>query len=105
MKQKKRFKPLEWLEDKLRYACGSLSKDARILITIIMVLGLSALSIYFSLYSIYSFGKGKGERIGIKHIEHLRFELEDKKTKLDSINNSNKYDYERHEQSVGEFGE
>lgn len=102
MAQKKRFKLFERLEEKLRYACGSLSKDARILLTIIMVISLSALSIYFSAYSIYSFGKDKGEKISIKHIERLRLELQDKEPEPDSINNSNKYDYERYEQTAGE---
>ena len=65
MAKKKRIKPLEWVGDRLRYACGSLSKDARILITIFMVLTLSGLSIYFTISSIYRMAKGmaKGCRL------------------------------------------
>lgn len=97
MAKKKRFKPLEWVGDRLCYACGSLSKDARILITIFMVLTLSGLSIYFTISSIYRVGKGNGERIQIQHIERLELELRQKQSQLDSIKQINEFNYEYRE--------
>ena len=46
----------DWVDDKLRYACGSLSKDARIIIIITFILGGSILSIYWTVSSIYNMG-------------------------------------------------
>lgn len=97
-KKKKRIKPFEWVSDRLRYACGSLSKDARILITIFMVLTLSGLSIYFTISSIYHIGKGNGERMQIQHIESLELELQQKQSQLDSVKLINEFNYE-----YGEF--
>ena len=84
--------------DRLRYACGSLSKDARILITIFMVLTLSGLSIYFTISSIYHIGKGNGERMQIQHIEKLELELRQKQSLLDSVKQVNDFNHE-----YGEF--
>lgn len=97
MAKKKRINPLEWISDRLRYACGSLSKDARILITIIMVLTLSGLSIYFTISSIYRVGKGNGERMQIRHIERLELELRQKQSLLDSVKQVNDFNYEYRE--------
>lgn len=97
-KKKKRINPFEWMGDRLRYACGSLSKDARILITIFMVLTLSGLSIYFTISSIYHIGKGNGERMQIQHIEKLELELRQKQSLLDSVKQVNEFNYE-----YGEF--
>lgn len=94
MAKKKRINPFEWISDRLRYACGSLSKDARILITIIMVLTLSGLSIYFTISSIYRVGKGNGERMQIRHIERLELELQQKQSLLDSVKQVNDFNYE-----------
>jgi len=96
-KKKKRINPLEWVSDHLRYACGSLSKDARILITIFMVLTLSGLSIYFTISSIYRVGKGNGERMQIQHIERLELELRQKQSQLDSVKQINDFNYEYRE--------
>lgn len=96
-KKKKRINPFEWVSDRLRYACGSLSKDARILITIFMVLTLSGLSIYFTISSIYHIGKGYGERMQIQHIEKLELELRQKQSLLDSVKQVNDFNYEYRE--------
>lgn len=96
-KKKKRINPFEWLGDRLRYACGSLSKDARILVTLFMVLTLSGLSIYFTISSIYRVGKGNGERMQIGHIERLELELQQKQSQLDSVKQTNEYHYEYRE--------
>lgn len=97
VKKKKRINPLEWVSDRLHYACGSLSKDARIVITIFMVLTLSGLSIYFSISSIYRIGKGNGERMQIQHIESLELELRQKQSQLDSVKQINEFNYEYRE--------
>jgi len=97
MAKKKRIKPLEWVSDRLRYACGSLSKDARILITIFMVLTLSGLSIYFTISSIYRIGKGNGEKMQIQHIERLELELRQIQSQADSVKQINDFNHEYRE--------
>lgn len=99
MAKKKRINPLEWVSDRLRYACGSLSKDARIGITIFMVLTLSGLSIYFTISSIYRIGKGNGEKMQIRHIERLELELRQKESQLDSVKQINDFNYEYERES------
>ena len=99
MAKKKRIKPLEWVSDRLRYACGSLSKDARILITIFMVLTLSGLSIYFTISSIYRIGKGNGEKMQIEHIERLELELRQIQSQADSVKQINDFNYEYERES------
>ena len=99
MAKKKRINPLEWVSDRLRYACGSLSKDARIGITIFMVLTLSGLSIYFTISSIYRIGKGNGEKMQLRHIERLELELRQKESQLDSVKQINDFNYEYERES------
>ena len=66
----------EWVEDHLRRACGALSPDKRIIVILTLLLFFSVLSLYFTVSSIYRFGKGAGERMQIRHIAvsytHLR---------------------------------
>jgi hypothetical protein len=97
MAKKKRINPFEWVGDRLRYACGSLSKDARILITIFIVLTLSGLSIYFTISSIYHIGKGNGQRMQIEHIERLELELRQMQSQADSVKQINEPNYEYRE--------
>ena len=67
---KKRIKAFgEWVEDHLRRACGALSPDKRIIVILTLLLFFSVLSLYFTVSSIYRFGKGAGERMQIRHIE------------------------------------
>ena len=59
---KKRIKAFgEWVEDHLRRACGALSPDKRIIVILTLLLFFSVLSLYFTVSSIYRFGKGAGE--------------------------------------------
>lgn len=44
--------------------------------------------------SIYRFGKGKGERMQIQHIERLELELRQKQSQLDSVKQINDFNYE-----------
>lgn len=84
-----------WLDDKLRYACGSLSKDARIIIIASFIIGGSILSIYWTVSSIYNIGKKSAEKefMEIRHIERL--ELQHK----DSINHYQSDEYGTGKQS------
>lgn len=68
-----------WLDDKLRYACGSLSKDARIIIIASFIIGGSILSIYWTVSSIYNIGKKSAEKefMEIRHIERLELQRKD----------------------------
>lgn len=68
-----------WLDDKLRYACGSLSKDARIIIIASFIIGGSILSIYWTVSSIYNIGKKSAEKefMEIRHIERLELQCKD----------------------------
>lgn len=69
----------DWVDDKLRYACGSLSKDARIIIIVVFILGGSILSIYWTVSSIYNIGKKSAEKefMEIRHMESLEMERKD----------------------------
>lgn len=93
MAKKKRINLTGWLGDRLRHACGSLGKDARILITIFMVLTLSGLSVYFTVSSIYRIGKGNGERMQIRHMERLEMELRQRQSQADSVKQINDFNY------------
>lgn len=84
-----------WLDDKLCYACGSLSKDTRIVIIVSFIIGGSILSIYWTVSSIYNIGKKSAEKefMEIRHIERL--ELQHK----DSINHYQSDEYGTGKQS------
>jgi hypothetical protein len=56
------------VDDALRRLCGQLSPDMRVVVIIVMTLGFSALSIYFTVTGIYRFGKEEGMRMQIEHI-------------------------------------
>lgn len=87
----------EWLEDHLRRLCGEITPDKRIIVILTMFLLFAGLSLYFTISSIYRFGKGEGERIQIQHIEKLELELQRKEHQLDSVKQINDfyYEYER----------
>ena len=92
---KKRIKAFgEWVEDHLRRACGALSPDKRIIVILTLLLFFSVLSLYFTVSSIYRFGKGAGERMQIRHIERLELELRQKQSQLDSVKQINDFNYE-----------
>ena len=84
-----------WVEDSLRDLCSSLSPDGRIIVTLSMFLILTVLSLYFSISSIYHFGKGSGEKMQIRHVGQLRLELEETQTLLDSTKQINLFNHER----------
>jgi hypothetical protein len=73
----------EWIDNHLRYACGSITPDVRFIITVILLLLFSAGSIYLTVSSIYNIGKSKGENMRIEQIQRLEFDLQEQQT--DSI--------------------
>lgn len=87
----------EWLEYHLRRLCGEITPDKRIVVILAMFLFFTGLSLYFTISSIYRFGKGEGERIQIQHIEKLELELRQKQSQLDSVKQLNDlyYEYDR----------
>lgn len=91
---KKRIKAFgEWVEDLLRRACGALSPDKRIIVILTLLLFFSVLSLYFTVSSIYRFGKGAGERMQIRHIERLELELRQRQ-EADSVKHLKNFNYD-----------
>lgn len=77
---KKTFTNLRgWLDHKLHHVCERLSKDTRIVIIVIFIIGGSILSIYWTISSIYNMGKKSVEKdfMEIKHIERLKLQRKD----------------------------
>ena len=58
----------DWVEHRLRLLCGNLSKDARIAITVTMLILLLLSFLYIFGSSIYSIGEKDGIRTGIKYM-------------------------------------
>jgi hypothetical protein len=85
----------EWVEYRLRCLCGRISPDVRVWVIVAMFLVFSALSLWFTISSIYRFGKGNGERMRIEHIERLELELRQKDAQLDSVKHFNNFYYDR----------
>ena len=83
----------ERVEDRLRRACGALSPDKRVIVILTLLLLFSALSLYFTVSSIYRFGKGAGERMQIRHIERLELELKQQR-EADSVKQLKDFDYD-----------
>ena len=91
---KKRIKAFgEWVEDLLRRACGALSPDKRIIVILTLLLFFSVLSLYFTVSSIYRFGKGAGERMQIRHIERLELDLRQRQ-EADSVKHLKDFNYD-----------
>lgn len=64
----------EWqdrMDDSLRRICGRLTPGKQLVVTLTMLLGFSALSIYFTISGIYRMGKEEGERLQIEHIRQM----------------------------------
>lgn len=89
----------EWLEDHLRRLCGEITPDKRIIVVLSMFLLFTGMSLYFTISSIYRFGKGEGERLQIQRIEMLELELRQKESELDSMKHFNSYHYEYERES------
>jgi hypothetical protein len=75
----------EWVETRLRCLCSRISPDARVWVIVAMFLFFAALSLWFTVSSIYRFGSSSGERMQIEHIERLELELRQRENRLDSV--------------------
>ena len=65
----------EWqdrMDDGLRRMCGRLTPEKQLAVTITMLLGFSALSIYFTVSGIYRMGKEEGERLQMEQIKQMK---------------------------------
>lgn len=97
MKNKKINMVGEWITAILRRMCGRITPDKRVAVIVTMFLLFAGLSLYFTVSSIYRFGRGDGEKLQIQHIERLKLELRQIEAEMDSIRNSSilNYEYER----------
>lgn len=69
---KKRLRELGWwFEDKLKSLCGEITPDKRITVIVIMLLIFTLGNLYFTISTIYNWGKESERRKQIK-IEHMR---------------------------------
>lgn len=71
------------IEDKLKGLCGEITPDKRITVILIMLLLFTVGSLYFSISSIYNWGKESERRkqIRIEHIRSLELEKQQKREK------------------------
>lgn len=69
------------IEDKLKSLCGEITPDKRITVILIMLLLFTIGSLYFSISSIYNWGKESERRkqIQIQHIRSLELEKQRKR--------------------------
>lgn len=82
MPMKERLKEVwYWFEDRLKDLCGELTPDKRITVILIMLLVLTIGNLYFTISTIYNWGKENEKKKQMK-IEHIRqLELEQNKSK------------------------
>lgn len=59
------------ISDGMRYVCGRMSPDVRLIVVVAMLVGFSALSIYITVSSIYNIGKRRGEQMRIERMRQL----------------------------------
>ena len=78
------------IDDGLRYLCGRLSPDVRLICVVVMLIGFGCLSIYMTVSSIYHIGKREGEQLQIEHLRQMELHRGINK---DSINIKNQVDY------------
>lgn len=101
MKKWIRYVP-DRIDDGLRYLCGRMSPDARLVCVVVMLTGFSGLSIYMTVSSIYRIGKREGEQLQIEHIRRME---PHKGINNDSINIKNQVDYGEPKRSGAATGE
>lgn len=95
---------LRYVPDKIdggmRYVCGRMSPDVRLVCVVAMLAGFCALSVYVTVSSIYRIGRKDGEQR--MRIERLgQPQLLCPKTDKDSINLKRQPDYGESEESGG----
>lgn len=72
-----------WFEDKLKDLCGEITPDKRLTVILIMLLLFTVGNLYFTISSIYNWGRERErkEQLKIEHIRQLELERKDKKSK------------------------
>lgn len=81
------------IEDFLKRICGEITPDKRLTVILVMLLVFTVANIYFTVSSIYNWGKenARKEQLQIEHIRRLEL-------RKDSINNElNEFNYEQRE--------
>ena len=78
------------IDDGLRYLCGRMSPDVRLVCVVVMLTGFGCLSIYMTVSSIYRIGRHEGEQLQMEHIRRMELYRGINK---DSINIKNQVDY------------
>ncbi|GEM_PF-2472196 len=71
MIQKKIKSGLDWIEDHFRRMCGEITPDKRLAVVLTLLVIFSCLSLYVTVYSIYSIGKSAGERKSIEQVDEI----------------------------------
>ncbi len=104
MKGKINEKLKKWgyaIEDKLKSLCGEITPDKRITFILIMLLLFTVGSLYFSISSIYNWGKESERRkqMQIEHIRSLELEKQQKREKefIDSEIEKRLFDLYQHQ--------
>ncbi|PXV61077.1 uncharacterized protein DUF3989 [Dysgonomonas alginatilytica] len=105
---KERIKELGyWFEDRLKDLCGEITPDKRLTVILIMLLIFTLGNLYFTISSIYNWGREseRQEQLKIEHIRNLDLKrkdlidsdltIPDINNASDSINQQNNYDYGR----------
>lgn len=59
------------IDDGLRYLCGRMSPDVRLVCVVVMLTGFGCLSIYMTVSSIYRIGRHEGEQLQMEHIRRM----------------------------------
>lgn len=59
------------IDDGLRYLCGRMSPDVRLVCVVAMLTGFGCLSIYMTVSSIYRIGRHEGEQLQMEHIRRM----------------------------------
>ncbi len=68
-------KAQDWLDDRLRWVCGQINPDMRLIIILILFLLFSGGSLYMTISAIYNIGKHSGEQMQIEHLERLNLKI------------------------------
>ena len=99
MKSKKPNAIGEWIDSFLWRMCGAMSQDVRIIVIVSATLLFAGASIYFTVSSIYNFGKEEGQNMQIQHMEQLKPEPRLKDIPISDVELNNEFDYDNERES------
>lgn len=75
----------DYTERFLRRVCGAMSPRSRIIVVFTMLALFTVVSLYFTISSIYQFGKGTSKELYIRQIEPLTSKRPQELVEADSI--------------------